>query len=63
MDVSELLIFMVDNKGSDLHVSSGEPPVVRIHGDMVKIEVPALDKDEVHNMIYDILNDQQRKVF
>jgi twitching motility protein PilT len=63
MDVSELLIFMVDNKGSDLHVSSGEPPVVRIHGDMMKIEVPPLDKDEVHNMIYDILNDQQRKVF
>jgi len=63
MDVSELLIFMVDNKGSDLHVSSGEPPVVRIHGDMMKIEVPPMDKDEVHNMIYDILNDQQRKVF
>jgi twitching motility protein PilT len=63
MDVSELLIFMVDNKGSDLHVSSGEPPVVRINGDMMKIEVPPMDKDEVHNMIYDILNDQQRKVF
>lgn len=63
MDISELLVFMVDNKGSDLHISSGQPPVVRIHGDMVKIEVPALDKDEVHNMIYDVLNDQQRKVF
>ena len=63
MDISELLIFMVENKGSDLHISSGNPPVVRIHGDMVKIEVPALDRDEVHNMIYDILNDQQRKVF
>ncbi|MCX5811242.1 MAG: type IV pilus twitching motility protein PilT [Proteobacteria bacterium] len=63
MDVSELLIFMVENKGSDLHVSSGVPPVVRIHGDMMKIEVPPLDKDEVHNMIYDILNDQQRKIF
>lgn len=63
MDVSELLVFMVENKGSDLHVSSGQPPVVRIHGDMMKIEVPALDKDEVHNMIYDVLNDQQRKVF
>lgn len=63
MDISELLIFMVENKGSDLHVSAGEPPVVRIHGDMRKIEVPPLDKDEVHNMIYEILNDQQRKVF
>ncbi len=63
MDISELLIFMVENKGSDLHVSSGEPPLVRIHGDMVKIESPPLDSDEVHNMIYDILNDQQRKIF
>lgn len=63
MDISELLIFMVENKGSDLHISSGVQPVVRIHGDMTKIDVPPLDKDEVHRMIYDILNDQQRKVF
>ncbi|MEI6153156.1 MAG: twitching motility protein PilT, partial [Deltaproteobacteria bacterium] len=51
MDISELLIFMVDNKGSDLHVSAGEVPMVRIHGDMRKIEVPPLEKDDVHNMI------------
>ncbi|MCX7965413.1 MAG: twitching motility protein PilT, partial [Syntrophorhabdaceae bacterium] len=63
MDISELLIFMVENKGSDLHISAGEPPVVRIHGDMRKIEMPPLDRDTVHNMIYDILNDQQRKIF
>ncbi|HPP06586.1 MAG TPA: type IV pilus twitching motility protein PilT [Syntrophorhabdaceae bacterium] len=63
MDISELLIFMVENKGSDLHISAGEPPVVRIHGDMRKIEMPPLDKDTVHNMIYEILNDQQRKTF
>ncbi len=63
MDISELLIFMVDNKGSDLHVSAGEVPMVRIHGDMRKIEVPPLEKDDVHNMIYEILNDQQRKIF
>ncbi|HPU29673.1 MAG TPA: type IV pilus twitching motility protein PilT [Syntrophorhabdaceae bacterium] len=63
MDISELLIFMVENKGSDLHISAGEPPVVRIHGDMRKIEMPPLDRDTVHNMIYEILNDQQRKTF
>lgn len=63
MDISELLIFAVENKGSDLHMSAGEPPVVRIHGEMRKIEVPALDKDEVHNMIYEILNDNQRKSY
>ena len=63
MDISELLIFAVENKGSDLHISSGEPPVVRIHGEMRKVEVPPLSKDDVHNMIYEILNDQQRKNF
>ncbi len=63
MDISELLIFTVENKGSDLHVSAGEPPVVRIHGEMRKVEVPPLDRDEIHNMIYDILNDQQRKTY
>jgi twitching motility protein PilT len=63
MDISELLIFSVNNKASDLHVSAGEPPLVRIHGEMRKLESPALDKEEVHLMIYDILNDQQRKTY
>lgn len=63
MDISELLIFMVENNGSDLHLSAGEPPMIRIHGDMRKIDMPPLDKDEVHRMIYDIMNDQQRKLY
>ena len=63
MDVSELLIFAVTNKASDLHVSAGEPPLVRIHGEMRKLESPSLDKEQVHLMIYDILNDQQRKTY
>ncbi len=63
MDVSELLIFAVENRASDVHLSAGEPPMVRIHGEMRKIEVPPLDEEAVHKMIYDILNDEQRKVF
>ncbi len=63
MDISELLIFAVNNKASDLHVSAGEPPLVRIHGEIRKIEGPALEKDAIHRMIYDILNDQQRKTY
>lgn len=63
MDISELLVFAIENKASDLHISAGEPPMLRIHGDIVRIEIPPLDKDEVHRMIYDILNDQQRKIF
>jgi twitching motility protein PilT len=63
MDISELLIFAATNKASDLHLSAGEPPMVRIHGEMRKIEAPPLDKEEVHRMIYDILSDQQRKIY
>jgi twitching motility protein PilT len=63
MDISELLIFAVNNRASDLHVSAGEPPLVRIHGEMRRLESPALDKEQVHLMIYDILNDQQRKTY
>ncbi|HME44861.1 MAG TPA: type IV pilus twitching motility protein PilT [Syntrophorhabdales bacterium] len=63
MDVSELLIFAVENKASDLHLSAGEPPLVRIHGEMRKVDAPRLDEETVHRMIYDILNDEQRKVF
>ncbi|MCX7857728.1 MAG: type IV pilus twitching motility protein PilT [Deltaproteobacteria bacterium] len=63
MDIAELLIFMVENDGSDLHLSAGEPPMIRIHGDIRKVDMPPLDKDEVHRMIYDIMSDQQRKIY
>jgi len=63
MDISELLIFAVKNKASDLHVSSGEPPLVRIHGEMRRIEGQPLEKEAIHRMIYDILNDDQRKTY
>jgi twitching motility protein PilT len=63
VDISELLRFALESGGSDLHMSAGEPPVIRIHGEMTKVDMPPLDKEDVHNMIYDILSDFQRKVF
>jgi twitching motility protein PilT len=63
MDVSELLAFTVKNNASDLHISSGEPPLIRIHGDMTRIKMPSLDPREVQAMLYDIMNDTQRKMF
>ena len=62
MDISELLIFAVKQKASDIHISAGEPPLLRIHGEMKRVEMPPLSKDQTHKMIYDILNDRQRKV-
>lgn len=61
MDVSELLIFGVKQKASDVHISSGEPPMFRIHGELRKLETEPLNRDQVHKMVYDILNDRQRK--
>jgi twitching motility protein PilT len=63
VDISEFLIFAVNNKASDLHLSAGEPPYVRIHGEMRKFETPVLGREEIHDMIYDILSDQQRKIY
>lgn len=63
MDISDLLAFSVKNKASDLHLSSGMPPMIRVHGDMRKINLPAMDHSQVHDMVYDIMNDGQRKLY
>ncbi|MDR2875837.1 MAG: type IV pilus twitching motility protein PilT [Methylobacillus sp.] len=63
MDISELLAFSVKNNASDLHLSAGLPPLVRIHGDVRRINSPALEHSQVHDMVYDIMNDHQRKVY
>jgi len=63
VDISDLLAFSVKNKASDLHLSAGLPPMIRVHGDVRKINVPAMDHSQVHDMVYDIMNDGQRKVY
>jgi len=61
MDIAELLTFSVKNGASDLHLSAGLPPMIRVDGDMRKVNVPALDHKTVHGLVYDIMNDKQRK--
>ncbi len=61
MDVTELLAFSVKNKASDLHLSADLPPMIRVDGDIRRINVPALDHKAVQAMLYDIMNDRQRK--
>jgi len=63
MDISELLAFVVKNKASDLHLSAGLPPMIRVHGDVRRINLPALEHKDVHAMVYDIMNDGQRKFY
>ncbi|HEU4852272.1 MAG TPA: type IV pilus twitching motility protein PilT [Telluria sp.] len=63
MDISELLAFSVKNKASDLHLSAGLPPMIRVHGDVRRINLPPLEHKDVHSMVYDIMNDGQRKQY
>lgn len=63
MDIADLLAFAVKNNASDLHVSAGLPPMIRVDGDVRRINLPAMEHKEVHRLIYDIMNDRQRKDF
>ena len=63
MEIQELLAFAVKNKASDLHLSAGLPPMIRVHGDIRRINLPPMDHNTVHDMVYDIMNDGQRKVY
>ena len=63
MDITQLLAFSVKNKASDLHLSAGLPPMIRVHGDVRRINVEALEHRQVHDMVYDIMNDSQRKAY
>ena len=61
MDITQLLAFAVKNMASDLHLSAGLPPMIRVHGDVRRINVEPLEHQQVHAMVYDIMNDAQRK--
>ncbi len=63
MDITQLLAFSVKNKASDLHLSAGLPPMLRVNGDVKKINLPVMEHKEVHSLIYDIMSDTQRKRF
>ena len=61
MDITELLAFSAKQGASDLHLSSGLPPMIRVDGDVRRVNLPAMEHKQVHALIYDIMNDKQRK--
>jgi twitching motility protein PilT len=63
MDITELLSFAVQQGASDLHITAGMPPVIRVDGDIRRIKLPPLDQKAVQSLIYDIMNDKVRKAF
>ncbi|MDR3417875.1 MAG: type IV pilus twitching motility protein PilT [Nevskia sp.] len=63
MDIAQLLTFSVKQGASDLHLSAGVEPMIRVDGDLKRINLPPLEHKQVHDMIYDIMNDKQRKAY
>ncbi len=63
MDITELLAFSAKQGASDLHLSAGLPPMIRVDGDVRRINLPPMDHKQVHDLIYEIMNDKQRKDF
>ena len=63
MDIAQLLTFGVKNGASDLHLSAGVEPMIRVDGEMKRINLPPLEHKVVHGMVYDIMNDKQRKAY
>ena len=63
MDIAQLLTFGVKQGASDLHLSAGIEPMIRVDGDVKRINLPPLDHKQVHDMVYDIMNDKQRKSY
>lgn len=63
MDITQLLAFGVEQGASDCHLSAGEPPMLRVNGDLKKLEYSPLTQEQVHNLVYDVMNDSQRKKF
>ena len=61
MEITELLAFSVKHNASDLHLSAGSAPMIRVDGEVRKINLPVLDHQGVHELVYDIMNDRQRK--
>lgn len=60
MDIAELLDFAVKNKASDLHLSSGLPPIFRLDGELCRFDFPILEHKDIALMIDSIMNDKQR---
>lgn len=63
MDIAQLLAFSVKQDASDLHLSAGLPPMIRVDGDMRRINLPVMPHKEVYDLVYDIMNDKQRKTY
>ncbi len=62
-ELNQLLSFMVAQKASDLHLSAGLPPMIRVHGDMIRINLPAMTHETVYRLVTGIMSEKQRAIY
>jgi twitching motility protein PilT len=62
-EIDKLFQLMITQNASDLHLSSGAPPYLRIHGDMVPLQHPPLQSDAVQSLVFEILTERQKRLF
>lgn len=60
MEITDLLFASQKNGASDLHLSVGNPPILRVHGDILPLKANTLTADDVRQMIYSVMTEQQR---
>lgn len=63
MDITQLLAFVMQNSASDLHLSAGNPPIVRVHGGLKRLKSDILSSDDIRAMLYSIMTDEQRSEY
>jgi len=63
MHIHELLMHVVKQKASDLHLSAGEVPMIRVHGSMHRLNAPSLAPDEAKRLAYSVMNERQKTLF
>lgn len=63
MDLTQLLGFMLENNASDLHLSAGSPPIIRVDGVLRRVKAPDLNGDAIRTMLYSVMRDDQRAEF
>jgi twitching motility protein PilT len=61
--IAQLLRFTLEQGASDLHLSAGQPPLMRIHGDLRRLDLPALSLEDTRALIREVMSEPHRAVF
>ena len=63
MDITDLLVMTKQRGASDLHLSAGAPPTLRINGELLEVVKTPLTGEDLHTLLYDVLTDEQKARF